>query len=510
MNSYTSSNKLIAKNAVYLYIRMFFSLIVSLYTSRLVLSTLGIEDFGIYNVIGGMVAMFMFINTTMSSATSRFLSYELGKGEDACLSKVFSASLTTHLIIAVGILLLCETIGVWFLENKMVIPFERMPAARLVLQISIITAIINIFQVPFKAIIMAYEQMGIYAYIEILNVVSKLIIVFLLIISSQDKLILYSELYMTTVIVVFLIYVYFSKKKCEGVVFRLSADKTIIKPMLVFSSWDLYGNASVMARTQGVNMLLNMFFGPLLNAANGIANQVQNAVMGFAYNVLSAFKPQIIKSYSSNELARMLDLIFLATKAIIILMLFLMIPLLTEIEFVLTVWLGKWPDYSPILCIYILLFNFVSAISSVVIYGIHATGNIKMSNLINGTLYLLVVPISYLFFKFSNASPVAPFIFNVIAVCIGLLYNIYCLKSFVSGFNACQYLFLLFKCILIGVVVVSFCIFVQSFISEGWFRLFVIIICSVLLTGALSYFILLNSREKGFVKNSICKKIKRQ
>lgn len=293
---------------------MLFSMGITLYTSRLILTTLGIDDFGIYNVIGGMVSMFLFLNTAMSSATSRFLTFEIGKGEKSEISKVFSVSLTTHLIIIAIIFVLCESIGVWFLNSKMIIPEDRVCAANIVLQTSIAASLINIIQVPYRAIVVSYEKMDMYAYIEIFNVVSKLLIAIALIYTTYDKLITYSYLYLVTCVVVFLIYAVYANSRCVGANFSPKLDKDILKPMLTFTGWDFYGNASVVVRTQGVNMLLNIYFGPVLNAANGIATQVQGAAMSFAANVMAAFKPQIIKSYAFNDFERMNQLIFASRK----------------------------------------------------------------------------------------------------------------------------------------------------------------------------------------------------
>lgn len=285
-------NKRIAKNTFYLYIRMLFSMVISLYTSRVVLNTLGVEDFGIYNVVAGVISMFSFLNTSMSGAVSRFFAYEIGTNNWKHLQNTFSSALTIHLIIALLLMLLSETLGLWFLQNKLVIPENRILAANIIYQFSIFTSMIAIIQVPYVAMIMAYERMSVYACIEIINVLLKLVIVISLIYITFDKLIIYGLLLLISTLLISVIYGTYCIRKIDSCRFCLFGDKKLIYSMFTFSGWDLYGNASVLARTQGVNILLNMFFGAVLNAASGIASQIQTAVMSFAGSVLSAVRPQ--------------------------------------------------------------------------------------------------------------------------------------------------------------------------------------------------------------------------
>lgn len=507
-NSSSFNNNLIVKNTAFLYFRMLFSMGITLYTSRLILTTLGIEDFGIYNVIGGMVSMFLFLNTAMSSATSRFLTFEIGKGKESEVSKVFSASLTTHLIIIGIIFILCESIGVWFLNSKMVIPENRLFAANIVLQTSIAASIVNILQVPYRAIVISYERMDMYAYIEILNIVSKLLIVVALMYATYDKLIAYSYLYLGTCVVVFLIYAVYANFRCTGANFSPKLDRAILKPMLTFTGWDFYGNASVVARTQGVNMLLNMYFGPVLNAANGIATQVQGAAMSFAANVITAFKPQIIKSYAFNDFERMNQLIFAAGKFATVLMLLTSIPLMVEMEFVLTVWLGDWPKYTADLCRLTILFNMFSNLSGILVMGIHATGNVKRPNIINGTVYLLVIPITYMIFKYIGSGPLLPFVINIIAVIIGLLCNMWTLSILIQSFKLKEFFVSIFaKCSIVGLVTYGLTYMIHTLLGEGWGKFFLIICISSMILLFFSYYILMNSIERDFINKMIKSKV---
>jgi len=489
-------NKRIAKNTCFLYVRMLFSMVISLYTSRVILKTLGIEDFGLYNVVAGVVSMFSFLTVSMGSATSRFLTYELGNENHLRLQNVFSAAVTIHLIIALCVLLLGETLGLWFLQYKLVIPESRMYAANIVYQFAIFSSILSIIQVPYSAMIMANERMNVYAYIEIVNVLLKLIVVFLLVIISTDKLIVYSFLLSSVTFVVLLMYWLYCRRRLSGCSFHLSWNKEYVYPMLSFSGWDLYGNASVLARTQGVNILLNMFFGSVLNAASGIATQVQNAVMSFASNVLSAIRPQIIKSYTVRDDQRMLYLINKASVYTSILLLLFTFPLLVDTEFILTLWLDKVPPYSVVLCRYVLLFNLFANLSSVVISGIHATGKIKRPSIINGTFYLSVIPYSYVLFKMGGEPQIA-YIYNIFAVVCGMLSNIWTLHLFIPSFSLKKYFTnILCKILLVGSIVLLLTYIFSLCFEVGWIRLFCITSFSTILLLLATYYILMDSQEK--------------
>ena len=303
------NTKRLAKNTIALYFRMLLSMVVSLYTSRIVLNTLGVEDYGIYNVVGGVVAMFGFLNASMSGATARFLSFELGKGNFLRLKKTFSSALIIHIGIALIILIIAETLGLWFLNHKLVIPADRIDAAQWAYQFSILSTLITITQAPYNASIIAHEKMTIYAYVEILNVTLKLLVVYLLVIGNFDKLILYSFFIFTVSTLIALIYRLYCIRHFNECRFHWIWDTSILKPMLSFSGWDLYGNMSVTVKQQGLNMLLNIFWGPLLNSANGVATSVQGAILGFSSNIITAAKPQIIKSYAESNIYRMKTLI---------------------------------------------------------------------------------------------------------------------------------------------------------------------------------------------------------
>lgn len=310
----SENNKRIAKNTGILYIRMLFTMVVSLYTSRIILNTLGVEDFGIYNVVGGVVMIFSFLTSSMSNAILRFLSFEIGKKDFNQLKKVFSMSINIHAIIAVTIFVIAETIGLWFLNTKLVIPEERMNAANWVFQFSIFSFMFNIMRIPYNAIIIAQERMNFYAYASIIEVILKLIIVFLLVWFGFDKLKMYAIFVFCVTAIVWIIYITYCKRNFKETNYKYFWEKSLYKSLMNFAAWNLFGNIAVVAYSQGVNILLNIFFGPAINAARGIAFHVNSAVSGFVSGFQTSINPQIVKSYATDDKKYMQQLIFQGSK----------------------------------------------------------------------------------------------------------------------------------------------------------------------------------------------------
>ncbi len=490
------NNKRIAKNTLFLYFRMFLTMAVSLYTSRVVLSTLGVEDYGIYGVVGGVVGMFSFLNASMSGATSRFLTYEMGRKDLERLRETFTSALIIHVGIALFILIFAETLGLWFLMNKLVIPEDRLFAAHVVYQLSVLSMMISATQVPYNAVIIAHEKMDVYAYVEIIHVTLKLLIVYLLVLSRFDKLIIYAILVLSVTLFIAFIYRIYCIKCFSECRLRWIWNLDILKPMLSFSSWDLYGNMSVMLRQQGVNILLNVFFGPALNAASAIATQVQSAVGSFASSVLTASKPQIIKLYASHSYLEMISLMRNTVRINYMLLSLFTIPLISEINFVLAVWLEKIPPYASIFCVYTLLFNIFANISSILVTGVHATGKIWRPSLINGTLYLLVIPFAYIAYIYDADARVA-YLFNLAAVLFGMLSNGYTMKLYVKEFLFVSFVLKdLVPCILIFLIVFGTAYSFHFILEEGWLRLFLTIIYSSMASSFLGYRFMLSDLQK--------------
>ncbi|MGL4583180.1 MAG: oligosaccharide flippase family protein, partial [Flavobacterium sp.] len=344
-----SNTKTIAKNTLFLYFRMFLIMGVTLYTSRVVLQQLGISDYGIYSLVGGIVAMLGFFNAAMSSATQRYLSFDIGKGDEQKLRKTFSATLTIHILIAVLALILAETIGLWYINYKMVFPDDRLYAVNVVYQFSILTFLLAIVQVPYNALIIARERMKVYAYVSILEAGLKLAIVFILIL-GEDKLILYSILIFVVAFVIRMIYQLYCQRQFKESKYRFEYDKEYFGELLAYSGWNLFGNFAAVARGQGVNMVLNLFFGTVVNAAYGITMQIQGAVQMFVTNFQMAVNPQIIKSFASGDKERMFNLVFQSSKFSYFLILLIVGPLVFNIDFILELWLGEVPQATNVFC----------------------------------------------------------------------------------------------------------------------------------------------------------------
>lgn len=505
-----SDKKVIGKNTLALYARMFVSMIVGLYSSRVVLNVLGVEDYGIYGVVGGVVAMMGFLNASMAGTTSRFISFELGRGDEQRLKDTFSSAMIAHLIIASIIFILCETIGLWFVNYKLDIPDNRMVAANFVFQFSILCTFISIVQVPFTACIIAHEKMGIYAYVEILYSVFKLLIVFLLQVLLFDKLIMYAALVSAVAFAVFLIYNIYCKNHFKECTYKLVWNPEVLKPIFSFSGWDLFGNFAGTARQQGVNILLNLFWGPLLNAASSIATSVSGIVSQFAGNVVMALKPQIIKNYANENRSESVRLIRFGCDINFFLMSAIAIPLISEMHYVLELWLKIVPDYSVVFCQISLMTSIVANQSMVVISGIHATGRIKFVSIILGTIYLLVIPITYISFNIGNAMPWLPYVVNLTAAFAGLAVDSIILGKYVQEFSACSYLgTMVLKYVIPFSVILVAVLFLKHIQEEGFVRLLYSVLLSTLLITVYFYYALLTPSSRNVIIHEIKKRIHR-
>ena len=391
------NSKRIAKNTFLLYIRMFFIMIVSFYTTRVVFNNLGVVDYGIYNVVGGVIALFSFLKVSMTSSTQRYITFELGKGDVERLKSVFSTSVQIHFCISVIFLLLSETIGLWFLYNKLVVPVERMDAAFWVYQCSVVVAINNIISVPYNADIVAHEKMSAFAYISVIEVLLKLIIAFLIDISSYDKLKFFSILHLFSSVIIRYIYRRYCSMHFEESVYRHEINISLLKTMSSFAGWSLFGNIAYLLYSQGLNIMLNIFFGPAVNAARGVAVQVQGVVQRFVSDFQTALNPQITKSYASDRISDMHTLMFRSARFSFFLLFFLCLPILLETDMILFFWLKKVPDNSAIFLRIILCISLIYCIANPMIFANQATGDVKKYQIVCGMILLAILPISYFF-----------------------------------------------------------------------------------------------------------------
>ena len=406
--------KRMAKNAGMLYFRMLLTMAVALYTSRVILQTLGVEDFGIYNVVAGFVTMLGFLHGAMSSATQRFLAFELGQSGEKDVRGIFSMSMNIHILIAVIVLVVGETLGLWFVRTQMTIPIDRMFAAEWVFHLALLSFMVTIISVPYNALIIAHEQMSIFAAVSILDVILKLLIVFMLGWFGMDKLILYGLLSLTVVFIIFMVYRSYCKSKFVESKFRLYWDRRLFNTMLSYTGWNLWGNIAAVMSGQGVNVLLNIFFGPTVNAARAIAMQVSGALNSFVQNLQVAINPQIIKSYAAQDIAYMYKLVCYGAKYNFFVLLLLALPVLNNIELILPVWLGVVPESTSIFTKLIIINILIDSLSPSLMTAAQATGRIKLYQFVVGGLLLINVPTSYIILKMGGAA------YTVFYVSIGL------------------------------------------------------------------------------------------
>lgn len=430
-NQISDNNKRIAKNTLLLYFRMIFLMVISLFTSRITLQTLGVDNFGIYNVVGGIVAMFSIMSGSLSNAISRYITFELGKGDKKILKKVFSTAVNVQIIMAVIIAVLIEIGGVWFLNYKMNIPDGRMVAANWVLQFSIISFAVNLISIPYNAAIIAHEKMSAFAYISIYEAVMKLVVVYLIVISPFDKLIVYSFLILLISLSLRLIYGVYCKRKFEECSYMFILDKPLLKKMTSFAGWNFFGAGSFLLMTQGVNMLLNMFFGVALNAARGIATQVENVVNQFTTNFGTAINPQITKSYAKGDYAYMHKLVFAGSKYSFFLVVVLCVPIILEANQILHLWLGLVPEYAVVFLRLTLMISMLSVVSNTLVTSMMATGDIKKYQIIVGGLGMIIFPVVYILYKL-GFSPQWSYYIQLIIFVFQLICRLYLLKDMIK------------------------------------------------------------------------------
>lgn len=398
-----SNNKRIAKNTILLYFRMFVMMAVGLFTSRVILDALGASDYGIYNVVGGLVTMFSVLTGAMSVATSRFLTFALGVGDREQLRKTFVTAVNIHLLIAAAMIVIAEVAGIWFLNNKLNIPTDRMEAANIVLQFSIATFVINLINVPYTSSIISHERMGIYAYFTLYDVIIKLLIVFALYVSPIDRLVIYALLLCLANLTTQIIYWIYCKRKFEECRYSFCMDKTLLKKMFGFIGWAFWGNAAVVAKDQGMTLLLNIFCGTLVNAAQGVANQVNAMVNRFVTNFMTAVEPQITKQYAAGEYESMNKLIIRSTKFSAFLMLLLIVPIIVNIDDLLGLWLVEVPLHTSSFVSLILFYSFVDCFTTGLITGILANGKIKTYEIALTVTYILNLILAFVSLKLGMA-----------------------------------------------------------------------------------------------------------
>lgn len=500
MSQPSENNKRIARNTMLLYVRMLFMMAVSLFTSRVVLNTLGVEDYGIYNVVGGVVAMFGFINGSMSSATQRYITFALGKGDMRNLQKVFSTALQIHVLIAAVIVVLGETVGLWFLYSQMQIPAERMDAAFWVLQCSIVSTVVMIVSVPYNADIIAHEKMSAFAYISILEVVLKLAVVYVLLIFSYDKLILYAFLILAVQLLIRFCYSRYCNRHFEESKYHHVWDKPLFKEMTGFANWSMFGNLSGVLYGQGLNMLLNVFFGPVVNAARAVAVQVQNAIQQFVSNFQMALNPQITKTYAKGEMEEMHKLMFRSARFSFYLLFLLSLPFLFETEFILTIWLKTVPDNTVVFLRIMICTSLIYALANPLLVANQATGKVRKYQAVCGSILLLILPISYVCLRL-GCPAYSVFIVHFVVESVTQLARMLILRPLI-GIRIRDYLTNIYiKVILVTSLSLLLPLAVYENMDNTAARFLVMCVTCVLSVGLVTYSIGLSRNERAFFRS---------
>lgn len=498
----SQTNKRIAKNTLYLYFRMILLMLVSLYTSRVVLNALGVEDYGIYNVVGGLVAMFSLISSSLTASITRFFTFELGRGESEQLQKVFSTSVSIQILLSIIVVLIAETLGVWFLNYKMIIPEGRLVAANWCFQLSIATFVLSLLSTPYNAAIIAHERMSAFAYISIFEALGKLGVAFFISVFSSDRLILYSILTTLIASVVRLVYTVYCKKHFTECFYHFILDKSLFKQMFSFAGWNFIGASSHILKEQGCNILINLFYGPAVNAARGIANSVNSAISGFVRNFMVALDPQITKSYAIGANNQMFSLVTRGSRFSFYILLLFTLPILFNTRYILELWLKIVPEHAVLFVQLILINTLLESMSNTLITVMLATGNIKWYQIIVGGLQMLNFPISYVCLHIGMIPECTLIVSIILAFCC-FIARLIMLKQMVQ-LDSIRYMKDVFlHALLITVLSMTVPLFINIRMEEGIVRFFTVSVTSVVLTTIVVYFIGCNRSEKNFINSKI-------
>lgn len=509
MDEQSSNNRRIAKNTFLLYFRMILLMIINLYASRVVLDVLGISDYGVYNVVGGVIAMFSFLSASFSTSISRYITFALGKGDMANLKRVFSTSVNVQALMSFIIVVLAEIVGLWFLNHKINLPVGRLEAAHWVFQCSLFAFVVNLISIPYNATIIAHERMNAFAYISILESVLKLLIVFLLYKLPFDKLKTYAVLTLLVSIIIRYIYGHYSKTHFEETKYHFVYDRELTKQMFGFAGWSVVGNGSWILNTQGINILINLFFGVTLNAARGIATQIDGVVQQFASNFNTAFSPQITKSYAAGDKQYFHKLIIAGSKFTAYLLLFLIVPICLEVETILGIWLVEVPEYAATFIRFTLIGSFFVSMENPLFIANNSTGNIRTYQIAISVLYFINFPLSYCAFKMGFSVVSTYIIFITICLILSVVKPLVAQKNIELA--ATTYL----SAVVLRVLCVGALVFFVPWLftqtrEPSIIRMIETTLISVMFTALGIFFIGLNNEEKGMLKSTIYRLLKKK
>lgn len=506
-NSAVSSNKRIAKNTLMLYLRMLLTMIVGFYTSRIVLQALGINDYGIFNLVGGVVVLINVLTSSLSSTTSRFLSFEMGVADKERLRETFSVAFMIHALFALLVLILGETAGLWFVNNQLVIETNRILAANCAYQAALLSTVLGIIQIPYLSNIIAHEKMGTFSYIEILSTSLKLIIALIVLHTDFDNLILYSCLYAALSISIMFVYRTYCVYKFQESHLKWKWNKALAMKMLSFSGWSLYANANDTICKQSINIILNRFFGTAINAAAGLALQVQAILYGFIGNISMAFNPQIVKEYAMGNYKRVNDLICMGAKLSSTLTLIVSVPVIVNMKFLMELWLVEVPDNVVPICQILLIYNFINSFNPMMVFAINATGKVKWMCGFSGTLSLCNIIAGYVILCFTKSAPSVFVIFpgSTLLIC---LFNIFLANRLITSFNIREFsLHTLLPSVCIGFLSIFVCELLKMVIYNVFLSLIATVIISVLVIVVSAYVFVLDSHSRNYIKSQFQIKI---
>ena len=494
-----NSNKKIAKNTLLLYIRMLLMMAIGLFTSRVILNALGISDMGLMSVAGSVITMFTFLNATLTSGTQRFISYAIGENNAQRLRAVFKSAMTLHLLLAIIIFFLGETLGLWYVYNKLNVEPGRFQAAMWCYQLSIISTVVGMVQLPFNSALIAHEKMNIYAYMTIFDAVFKLLAAYLIQIVCFDRLILYSILIFAAELLSTFLYNLYCRKHFKECSFSFGYDKGIFRNMLSFSGWNTLGCLAAMGQGTGVNLIINSFCGTVVNGARGIAFQANGWVTRFVENFMVALNPQIIKSYASGDIQRMSSLVINGARFGCYLFLLLGIPLFVEIEFVLKLWLGQCPEHTVAFMRIVMIETLFKTMGTPTVTAMHATGQMKLLNITVGSILLLIVPVSYVCFRL-GLSPEQVLLINIIPWIVVPFIRVFLVKKYSQGkFPVGQYLYQVVlkttaMALLMFVPIWLFSYYMQSY--TDWIRFCAIFTSRLVFSAMVIYYIGLEQKYR--------------
>lgn len=493
------NNRRVAKNTLLLYVRMLFMMVIGLYTSRVILNALGVSDMGLMSVASSVITMFTFLNATLASGTQRFISFAIGEDNAQKLKAVFRSAMTLHLLLAIIIFILGETVGLWYVYNKLNVDPGRFHAAMWCYQLSIISTMVGIIQLPFNSALIAHEKMGIYAYMTIYDAVFRLLAAYLIQIVDFDKVIFYSILTFMVELTSTLLYNWYCRSHFKECSFTFGYDKGIFKNMLSFSGWNTFGCLAAMGQGTGVNLVINSFCGTVVNGARGIAFQANGWVTRFVENFMVALNPQIVKSYASGDIQRMSSLVINGARFGCYLFLLLGIPLFIEIEYVLRLWLGQCPEHTVAFMRIVMIETLFKTMGTPTVTAMHATGHMKLLNITVGSILLVIVPVSYVCFRL-GLSPEQVVLINVTPWVIVPFVRVFLVKKYSQGkFPVGRYVNqVILKTIFMAVLMFlpTFYVFHEMRACTDWLRLCVVFACGITSSTVIIYYIGLNKRYR--------------